>query len=196
MLYQKRVLLLLVLHMLDSLITSKTRLKLLLKFFSNPNTQSYLRSLAEEFGESTNAVRVELNRLSDAGFLQSNNKGNTVVYQANRKHPLFPEITGIVSKYLGLDRLVEEVVSQLGDLKQACVVGDYAQGKDTGLIDLVLVGEVDKVYLDKLIDKAERLINRRIRTFVLLAEELPLYEKDLHMNDAIVLFDKKEEPAG
>ena len=54
--------------MLDSLITSKTRVKLL-KFFMNPETRSYLRSLAEEFGESTNAVRVELNRLEKAGIL-------------------------------------------------------------------------------------------------------------------------------
>lgn len=177
--------------MLDSLITSKTRLKLLLKFFSNVHTQSYLRSLAEEFGESTNAVRVELNRLSEAGFLESHSSGNTIVYQANKKHPLFPEITGIVSKYLGLDSLIEQVISHLGDLKQAWVVGDYAQGKDSGLIDLVLVGEVDRAYLDNLIAKAEALIRRKIRTLVLKGEELHLYEKELHLDRAIILFTRE-----
>ena len=167
--------------MLDSLITSKTRQKLLLKFFSNANTQSYLRSLAEEFGESTNAVRVELNRLSEAGFLESQPDGNTVVYQANKKHPLFPEISGIVAKYLGLDSLIEQVINKLGDLKQACVVGDYAMGKDTGLIDLVLVGNIDQSYLQQLVEKAETLIQQKIRTLILTEGELPGFEEKLKL---------------
>jgi len=174
--------------MLDSLITSKTRLKLLLKFFSNTNTQSYLRSLAEEFGESTNAVRVELNRLSEAGFLESEPEGNTIVYKANKKHPLFPEITGIVSKYLGLDSLIEQVVNKLGDLKQAWVVGDYAKGKDTGLIDLVLVGKIDQNYLQKLVEKAESLIQRKIRTLILGEHEVPLFEEKLNLKKSIILY--------
>ena len=51
--------------MLDSLITSKTRIKLLLKFFLNTSTHAYLRGLADEFGESTNALRLELNHLEN-----------------------------------------------------------------------------------------------------------------------------------
>ena len=174
--------------MLDSLITSKTRLKLLLKFFSNTNTQSYLRSLADEFGESTNAVRVELNRLSEAGFLESQPEGNTVIYKANKKHPLFPEISGIVAKYLGLDSLIEQVINKLGDLKQAFVVGDYAKGKDTGLIDLVLVGNLDQAYLQKLVTKAELLVQRKIRTLILSEEELPAFEEKLKLNQSIILY--------
>ena len=51
--------------MLDTLITSKTRIKLLLKFFLNAQTKSYLRSLEGEFGESTNAIRLELNKFEE-----------------------------------------------------------------------------------------------------------------------------------
>ncbi|MDY0178946.1 MAG: ArsR family transcriptional regulator, partial [Synergistaceae bacterium] len=65
--------------MLDSFVTSKTRIKLLLKFFINPDTTAYLRGLADEFGESTNAVRVELNRLSRAGILDSRAEGRTIL---------------------------------------------------------------------------------------------------------------------
>ena len=50
--------------MLESLITSKTRLRLLIKFFVNIANKGYLNSLASEFGESTNSVRKELNNLS------------------------------------------------------------------------------------------------------------------------------------
>lgn len=177
--------------MLDSLITSKTRLKLLLKFFSNPHTKSYLRSLAEEFGESTNSVRVELNRLSEAGFLTSKNEGNTVVYRANTKHPLFPEITGIVTKYLGIDSLIEQVINNLGDLKQAWVVGDYAQGKDSGLIDLILVGKLDHAYLDSLVAKAEAIIHRKIRVLVLKETELNDFKSKLELDKSILLFEKQ-----
>lgn len=176
--------------MLDSLITSKTRLKLLLKFFSNANTQSYLRSLANEFGESTNSVRIELNRLSEAGFLNSSQEGNTVVYKANKRHPLFPEISGIVSKYLGLDSLIEEVINKLGDLKQAWVIGDYAKGKDSGLIDLVLVGKIDENFLQDLVHKAESMIQRKIRTLILQEGELSSFEDKLQLNKAIILYNK------
>lgn len=177
--------------MLDSLITSKTRLKLLLKFFSNVNTQSYLRSLAEEFGESTNSVRIELNRLTEAGFLICKNERNTIVYKANDQHPLFPEITGIVSKYLGLDSLIEQVIMKLGDLKSAWIVGDYAQGKDTGIVDLVLVGSVDQAYLNQLIEKAEQVIQRKIRTLVLLEGEVLKLEKELKLDVSIPLYSAK-----
>lgn len=152
--------------MLDSLITSKTRIKLLMKFFLNPGTSAYLRSLADEFGESTNSVRVELNRLSEAGLLESADEGRTKVYRANTTHPLFPEVQRIVAKTVGLDRLVEQVVSRLGNVELAFITGDYAKGKDSGLIDLVLVGEIDKGYLQNLVEKLEGLIGRKVRTLV------------------------------
>ena len=60
--------------MLDSLITSKTRLRLLIKFFLNIANKGYLNGLANEFGESTNSVRKELNNLSSAGYLKSTMK--------------------------------------------------------------------------------------------------------------------------
>ena len=144
--------------------------------------------MAEELGESTNAVRVELNRLSEAGLLESRNEKNTIVYKANQKHPLFPEITGIVSKYLGLDRLIDQVIMKLGDLKSAWVVGDYAIGRDSGLIDLILVGKIDKTYLEHLVAKAEIMIQRKIRTLVLAEEELPQFEKKLQLDVSILLY--------
>ncbi len=158
--------------MIDSLITSKTRVKLLLKFFLNPENRSYLRELADEFGESTNSVRVELNRLTDAGLLESHDEGRTKLYKANTKHPLFPEIRAIVAKTLGIDQLVDQVIKRLGNVELAFITGDYANGIDSGLIDLVLVGEIDRAYLQSLIDKLEKMIERKIRVLVLKRDEL------------------------
>ncbi|MGJ1291954.1 hypothetical protein [Sphingobacterium multivorum] len=71
--------------MLETLITSKTRLKLLIKFFVSATNRAHLRGLAEEFQESTNAIRKELNQLSEAGYLDRKTEKNKVVYSANKR---------------------------------------------------------------------------------------------------------------
>ncbi len=176
--------------MLDSLITSKTRIKLLLKFFLNPGTRAYLRGLATEFGESTNSIRVELNRLTDAKLLKSYHSGRTVEYRANQEHALYTDIQNVVKKFVGMDMLVEELVAKLGDIQSAYVVGDYAKGKDTGLIDLALVGEVDSEKLKSMLAKTEGLIHRKIRTLVLESKDMDKLNRRLDIKHAICIWDK------
>lgn len=174
--------------MIESLITSKTRTRLLLKFFLNPETRAHLRGLADEFGESTNAVRVELNRLSEAGLLSVAPEGRTKVYRANESHPLFPEIRSIAAKTLGLDRVVEQVVRRLGNVELAFVTGDYAKGVDSGLIDLVLVGQVDQAYFHDLVAKAEALVGRKIRGLVLSRVEFGTLKERFKEDAALVVW--------
>lgn len=174
--------------MLDSLITSKTRIKLLLKFFSNSETQAYLRGLAEEMGESTNAVRVELNRLTKAGLLETSNDGRTKLYQANTKHTLFPELHNLVKKYLGIDQLIDNVLSKMGTIEVAFITGDYASGIDSGIIDLVIVGKIERDFLQQLLDKAEEMIKRKIRVLVLSQEDLVRLKDRLNIEKALVIW--------
>lgn len=134
-----------------------------MRLFLNPGSSAYLRGLAEDFGESTNAVRLELNRFEDAGMLVSETQGNKKIYKANNKHPLFKDLNNIVLKYVGLDKVIEVIIGRLGDLEQLYLSGDYAEGKDTGIIDLVFVGDIDKKYLVSLIEKSERLTGKKIR---------------------------------
>ena len=162
--------------MLDTLITSKTRIKMLLKFFTNSHATAYLRGMAEEFGESTNAIRHELTNLSKAGYLVSREEGRTILYKANTQHPLFNEVRNLVHKYLGIDKIIENILSRLGDLKVAFIVGDYAQGKDSGTIELVLVGAVDEKYLNKLVEKAKNLLHRNIKIELMRPEDFELSE--------------------
>jgi DNA-binding transcriptional ArsR family regulator len=153
--------------MLDTLITSKTRIKLLVKFFLNPDSNAYLRSLEAEFGESTNAIRLELNKLEDANLLTSNLEGNRKIYRANESHPLFNNIHSIVRKHLGLDDLVEQVAHRLGNLEKVYLCGDIARGLDTKIIDIILVGDdIDESYLQKLVQKAEKIVSRSINYLV------------------------------
>ena len=177
--------------MLESLITSKTRLKMLLKFFTNSNATAYLRGMAEEFGESTNAIRHELNNLSRASYLKAAEDGRTIRYRANIDHPLYPEIKNLVHKYLGLDKIVDHILSKLGRLYYAFVVGDYARGKDSGVIELVLVGEIDAKYLGRCVRKVEKLINRRIRASVLSLQDFRSQDDRFAGDNALVMWAEK-----
>ena len=182
--------------MLDTLITSKTRVKLLLKFFSNKNATAYLRSLAAEFGESTNAVRHELNNLSNAGFLLSRENGRTIEYNANTSHPLYPELKSAVHKYLGIDKIVDNVVKKLGHVEMAFITGEYAKGRDSGIIDLVLVGQINDLNLKELIFKVEQVIKRKIRPFVLTMKEYNGLTEELKPDTALWLWTEPEKGEG
>ncbi len=157
--------------MIDALISSKTRVKLLLKFFLNSNATAYLRSLESEFGDSSNAIRVELNRLEEAGMLVSQMNGNKKVFRANTQHPLFEEIHSILRKHIGLDRVIEHVVERLGEVDQVFLVGDFSRGNDSPIIDLLFIGAVDRGYLVELVEKAEAVVKRKIRYLVYTREE-------------------------
>ncbi len=152
--------------MIETLISSKTRIKLLLKFFLNSNTTAYLRSLESEFGESTNAIRLELNRLEEAGMLNSFNDGNKKMFRANTHHPLFQEIHNILLKTIGLDQVVQTVIERLGEVDKVFLVGDFAKGNDSQIIDLIFIGNIDKSYLLNLIEKVESLIRRKVRYLI------------------------------
>ena len=157
--------------MIDTLISSKTRVKLLLKFFLNSETTSYLRGLESEFGESSNAIRVELNRLEEAGMLTSNIIGNKKFFKSNTRHPLYREVHNILLKYIGFDQIIEGVIERLGDVKKVYVAGEFAKGLDSQIIDLVFIGDIDKEYLVRLIGRTEPLINRKIRYISYYTEE-------------------------
>jgi len=165
--------------MLDSLITSKTRVKLLTKFFLNSATRSYLRNLEVEFGESTNSIRVELNRLEETGLLKSEYLGNRRYFFANKSHPLFYDISSIVRKYVGIDQIIENIINRLGNLKSVYIAGSLARGLDTGVIQIIVVGEhIDREYLTKLVSKAEVLINKKISYLAFKTEAFQDFSSD------------------
>ena len=174
--------------MLDTLITSKTRIKLLMKFFMNPGTHAYLRGLATEFGESTNSVRVELNRLTEANLLSSKSSGRTIQYSANVNHALFGEIRSLVEKYMGVDQIIDKLVKKLGDVNSAYLIGDYAKGIDSGLIDIVLVGDIDKIALDRIAEKRGQDIKRKIRPLVVNEQELRQLWTQLEMDQGLLIW--------
>ena len=158
--------------MLDTLITNKTRIKLLIKFFLNSRSRSYLRNLEQEFKESSNAIRIELNKFENAGLLKSETQGNKKYFTANTNHPLFGDIHNILLKHLGIDQVIDEIIAGLGMLKKVYLVGDFAKGKNSNIIDLLLVGDINKDYLTRLIEKLENMVSRKVRYLIFGEEEI------------------------
>ena len=153
--------------MLNRLITSKTRLKLLIKFFISQANKGHLNGLATEMGESTNSIRKELNHLYDAGYLDKQKKNNKVVYNVNAKHPLYSTLRQVVMKHLGLDDIVEAVVNKMGSVKKIILVGDYARGYDSGRIEVFLLGDdLNTEYIEQLAPKIESVIDRQVSFYL------------------------------
>jgi hypothetical protein len=181
-----------VVYALNMVIPSRTRVDILVKLFLNPGLKAYLRELASEFQVSTNAVRVELNHLTEHKILKSERSGRNVYYRANTDYPLFPELFSMVRKITGVDEVVRSVVDRLGNLEAAYLVGDYARGVDTGVIDVVLVGDIDKVQLDDFAQKTEAYIQRKIRSLVLNSEEFEQLRRKKSLDPIVKLWDKGE----
>ena len=170
--------------MLGELITSKTRLRLLIKFFVSQANRGYLNGLATEMGESTNAIRKELNHLHNAGYLQKEKSNNKIQYKANTKHPMFSVLQKVILKHLGLEDAVEIVLERMGDVEQIILIGDYAKGIDSGKIEIIIVGQdLNTSYVKNLEEKIEKLISRKVTFFLsashsLSEEELILFNKN------------------
>jgi predicted nucleotidyltransferase len=179
--------------MINALITSETRIKLLRKFFLNSRTKAHLRGLEAEFGESSNAIRIELNRFEAAGLLYSLRDGNKKVFQANSNHPLFGDIHSIIMKEAGIDRVIEKVIHRIGNLISVYLTGDFARGKDSQVIDLILVGEnIDREYLARKVVQAEDLVGRKVSYVVLNPDEADSHLLKLKKSDLLPLWNNVE----
>ena len=167
--------------MLNSLITSKTRLRMLIKFFVNAANNGYLNGLAHEFNESTNSIRKELNNLSSAGYLQKSKNNNKVIYNANTSHPMFGVLQKIVRQHLGLEEIVETVIDRIGDVDQIALTGEYAKGIDSGKIEIIINGkDVNIDYLDIIKPKIKKKIGRVVSFLLnqkLDSNSIILYQK-------------------
>ena len=153
--------------MLGSLITSKTRLRMLIKFFVSAANNGYLNGLANEFNESTNSIRKELNNLSSAGYLLKSKENNKIIYNANTSHPMFGVLQKIVRQHLGLEDIVETVIERIGDVDQIALTGNYARGIDVGPIQIIIKGKrINHEYLNKIIPKIRDKISRDVNFLI------------------------------
>jgi hypothetical protein len=72
-------------------------------------------------------------------------------------------------------------------------VDDYAEGKDTGIIDIILVGDIDQYHLSDLSRKTERYIKRKIRSIVVSNDEFEDFFPDLKKRPKILIWESKQK---
>jgi hypothetical protein len=109
----------------------------------------------------------------------------------HQKHPVFNELHSMVKKALGMDRILESMLKRLGNLEKALLIDDYAEGKDTGIIDLVLIGDLDQNNLQDLTKKTEKYIDRKIRTLTLTADEFKKLALNLDQRPQFILWQRE-----
>ena len=159
---------------LDSLFSGKIRLALLTKLFINPASKVYLRGIERELGVSSNTVRLELNKLQEMHLIQVHDSIDAKKikhYSVNINHPLFESLRAVIMNFVGLDQIMDQIINKLGDLEKVYLTGDLAKGKNSKFVDLVLVGQIDKLYMHQLIEKVEPLIQKKIRVGLFKPED-------------------------
>ncbi len=173
----------------SGLISSKMRIRILMRLFLNPERKAYLRELSDEFKASPSHIKEELRNLTETGLLVRKKEGRQVLFSANRNHAVFNELHSMVKKAMGMDRILDSILRRLGNLEKAFLVDDYAEGKDSGIIDLVLVGTIDRENLADLTAKTEKYIDRKIRTLIFSPEEFIKNQQCLDGRPRYILFE-------
>ncbi len=99
----------------------------------------------------------------------------------------------MVGKVMGIDQVIDGIVNRLGKLERAYLIDDYAEGRDSGIIDLVLVGNIDQYHLNDLSRKTERYIKRKIRPLVLSSDEYKAMEPQLKKRSRVLIWEQKKQ---
>lgn len=142
---------------------------MLSKLLLNPAMQVYLRGVERELGVNSNTARIELNKLAKMNLIQvvtSDEITKIKKYTINKQHPMFDSLRGIALKFIGIDEIITQFIDKLGDLQRVILTGELAAGNNTPIIDLILVGDVDRVFLSELVEKAENKLTKKIRVAV------------------------------
>ena len=177
--------------MIEQLFGSKTRVKLLQLFFSNPNRSFYVREITRKIDEQINSVRRELANLLSIGIISSDDTGNRLYYEVNQKYEYYKALAVIFgkgsAKGLGKVPTVKQDdvadIRGIGNVQLAILTGQFTRD-DTAGIDLLIVGDVNHTKAQKYVADMEEKENKEIRFVVM---DLKEYEYRKQVKDRFLL---------
>ncbi len=162
--------------MIEQLFGSKTRVKLLQLFYTNPNRSFYVREMTRKIGEQINSVRRELSNLLNIGIITSDTTDNKLYYEVNQKYEYFDPLKLIFgnspAKTKHQDRPPSDVngiaqdLKQIGHIDLALYSGQFTRD-DTAGVDVLIVGDVNKNALQKYIEELEKRENKSLKYSVM-----------------------------
>src|SRR5258708_28185808 len=143
--------------MFEQLFGSKTRVKLLQLFLSNPNRSYYVREITRKIDEQINSVRRELANLLSIGIISSDTNNNRLYYEVNQKYEYYTplaQIFGNVKPASSKKSAAEPAtktdndLSGIGNVELAIFTGHFTRDESAG-IDVLIVGDVNPTQLSK-----------------------------------------------
>lgn len=122
--------------------------------------------------------------MEEAGIIEGEKDGNKKLFSVNSSYPLYNEIRNLLLKTVGVEQVLEKVIRRLGNLQKVYLTGTMAKGLDGPTIDLYIIGDVNREYLNKLSEKAEKMTGKKIRKAAFSEEE---WDPELLENESHVL---------
>jgi predicted nucleotidyltransferase len=159
--------------LLEDLIISRVRVKMLSLFLNNPATIYHVREVVRQVGEEINAVRRELAHLEKAGMLSKEQRANRLFYRFRKDYPLYFELMELIGKTTGLGWDIVKNRTKLGKIKFAMLSGRFLRGlphKSSSDVDLLIVGSVVLPELATYV-KAEEVKKERELNYTVMSEE-------------------------
>lgn len=165
--------------MFSDLITSKTRVKILSLFLSNPDDMFHVREVVRRVDEEINAVRRELIHLEKNGIMSREARANRVYYYLNKNYPFYFDLLNINAKTTGMGAAIIKNRAKLGKIKFAMISGKFARSAEVKEedVDLLLVGTIVLPELTAVIREEETKRKREINYTVMTEEEFSFRKK-------------------
>jgi len=165
--------------MLEEIVISKVRVKLLDLFLANSTELYHVRGLVRKIDEEINAVRRELAHLERAGLLKKEGRGNRLYYWVNINYPLYSELLAIVTKETGLGEQIIKNRNRIGRIDFCVFSSKFVKRKERkeGEVDVLVVGNVVMAELSVLIKAEEEKRGREINYTVMTNEEFDFRKK-------------------
>ncbi len=159
--------------MLEDIIISKVRIKLLTLFLRNPGKLFHVREITRRTEEEINAVRRELARMEKSGMVASEWRQNRRFYHFRKDYPLYPELAALIAKTVGLGAEIIKNRAKLGKLRYVFMTSAFAKGttRQQGNIDVLLVGNVVLPELTALVKEEELRLDEEINYTVMADDE-------------------------
>lgn len=168
--------------MLKEIFSSNTRVKLLNIFLLNPTEEYFIRELTRLLDEQINSIRRELDNLKKVGLLKARSKNRKKYYHVNQDFLIYNELRSIVLKASSFDTDILKKLKKLGSLDLIVLSGVFLGESETKQVDLLLVGEVDKVKLEAFL-KNEVKFDREVKYSVMTKEDF-IYR--FNLNDKFI----------
>lgn len=171
---------------ISNIFRSKTRKELFRLYFTNPESEYYLRELERVLDIPVSMIRNEITRLEKEGIFTSHRKANLLYYCLNKSYPLFDEFKSIIFKTIGVKGLIKQALSKINGVEVAFIYGSFARNEEKAAsdIDLFLMGNINENEVTRGLRQLEKALKREINYTLYSKDE---FERKKKAKDSFIL---------